>query len=76
MDIDRRNFSFDLLKSIEASLENAKFVSFDLEMSGISFNDPLQTPLATDSIPLRYAKSRLVAKEFGIIQFGLAIFRQ
>ena len=76
MDIDNTNFSQSIVSEISSLLTAASFISLDLEMTGISGpSDPQRAAGSSDSIPLRYAKSRLVAKQFGIIQFGLSIFR-
>ena len=74
MDIDAGNFGDSTVAEVGAALERAEFFSIDLEMSGISFADPVRAPSPTDSIALRYAKGRQVAKTFGIIQVGLAVF--
>jgi CAF1 family ribonuclease len=73
MDVDSDNFSDAIVSDVARAVAAAEFFSIDLEMSGISFND-IKAPHPTDSIPLRYAKCRAVAKTFGIIQVGLSTF--
>lgn len=65
-------------EEMTALLPKCEFVSFDLEMTGISF-PPGSVPASEressgDSPSGRYSKNRRVAAEFNIIQFGVCLF--
>lgn len=71
-DIDSDSFNSDLVEDFRADLEACSFLSIDLEMTGISF--PNKTENGADTVAFRYSKIRQVAKTFGIIQIGIALF--
>ena len=76
MDVDCTNFTASFLSELELLISESSFISLDLEMTGITGpSDAQRAASSSDSIPLRYSKSRLVARQFGIIQFGLSLFR-
>ena len=56
----------------------AQFVAIDEEFTGISFNNGSfqdMNPLS-DSASSRYARMRNVAKSFGLMQLGIAVFEK
>jgi hypothetical protein len=71
MDITRENFA-EHYPTIKRLLNEAEFVSFDEEMTGIV--DRAQRIRADDTPDSRYVKMIPVATRYSIIQFGLSIF--
>ena len=69
--INKDNFLQEL-PGIEAALQRGKFVSFDLEMTGI-FGE---RNAKDDDVEERYLKMIPPATKYGIIQIGLSFFEQ
>ncbi|KAK9763357.1 hypothetical protein K7432_010043 [Basidiobolus ranarum] len=62
------------LPLIEKAIEEASFISFDAEFSGLHSNSSLRShPL--DDLQTRYEKYRKNAQEFLVVQFGLTCFK-
>lgn len=59
---------------MEKAIEKADFLSIDAEFTGLR-RDASFAYSELDTAEERYAKARMAAKEFGMIQFGLTTFR-
>ena len=75
MNVTKENFK-ELLPGILDKLEKCKFISFDLEMSGIYSSDPTQRNRKDDLPSQRYQKMIGPATKYSIVQFGLSIFEE
>uniref|UniRef100_A0AAV1TE89 Uncharacterized protein n=1 Tax=Peronospora matthiolae TaxID=2874970 RepID=A0AAV1TE89_9STRA len=58
---------------LQSAVSRSAFVAIDTEMGGISCHD-MPRPSVMDSIDERYAQYRASAKQFPLVQFGLALF--
>ena len=79
MDVSRDNLS-EAVTKLRRALQSpkAQFVAIDEEFTGISFNNGSfqdMNPLS-DSASSRYARMRNVAKSFGLMQLGIAVFEK
>jgi poly(A)-specific ribonuclease len=71
MEITKDNF-YDMQDIIIKDIENADFISFDLEMSGIgSRNNNI-----IDFPEERYLKYKNIAEKYKIIQVGICVFNR
>ena len=75
MDITRENF-LDTLPAILEQINQAEFISFDLEMTGIYSSDRSKSNRKDDLPSRRYENMIGVATKFNIIQVGLCTFKK
>ena len=75
MDITRKNFN-EIFPIVVEKLQTCKFISFDLEMSGIFSTDRSKRNRKDDTPASRYEKMVGPATTYSIIQFGLSIFQE
>lgn len=73
MEVTQKNFQ-EVLPDVEKAIEKADFLSIDAEFTGLQ-RDSSYAYRELDTAEERYAKARMAAKEFGMIQFGLTTFR-
>ncbi|CAD7933902.1 unnamed protein product [Amoebophrya sp. A25] len=75
MDITSENFA-DSLPLLRERLDNAEFISLDLEMTGIRLPNEARRPghLYTDLLPTLYQRYREVVLTFDIMQIGVCCF--
>ncbi|KAI9004484.1 hypothetical protein DFJ74DRAFT_774409 [Hyaloraphidium curvatum] len=72
LDVVRENFE-TVFPAVVDAINEAKFVAFDTELTGLSAINNLEDLI--DEPRERYAKLRRYATEFAVIQFGIACFR-
>lgn len=75
MDVTKQNFN-EVLPTVLEKLQTCKFVSLDLEMSGIYSTDRSKRIRKDDTPAQRYSKMIGPATTYSIIQFGLSIFHE
>ena len=68
MEVDDRNFQSRLCSILQA-ISNARFVSFDLELSGIAVKQPGRGGKQT--LQRRYEENKKAAERFQILQLGM-----
>jgi len=72
MKVTKSNFNSSLAE-IKSCISNCKFLSFDLEMTGINFD--LKTEAHKyDSYQLRYKKSCEIVKKYEVVEVGLSFY--
>lgn len=75
MNVTKKNFK-DVLPTVIEKLQTCKFVSFDLEMSGIYSTDKSKRNRKDDEPAQRYSKMIEPATTYSIVQFGLSTFHE
>ena len=75
MDVTKKNFN-EVLPIVIEKLKSCKFVSFDLEMSGIYSTDRSMRIRKDDTPAVRYKKMIGPATTYSIVQFGLCMFHE
>lgn len=75
MDVTKTSFN-DVLPTILEKLQTCKFVSLDLEMSGIYSTDRSKRNRKDDTPAHRYSNMIGPASTYSIVQFGLSIFHE
>ncbi|CAM0142935.1 unnamed protein product [Umbelopsis sp. WA50703] len=72
MEVLRSTF-LEKLPIVKRAIEDADYIAIDTELTGL--NRPINGYRATDDLAARYEKVSQSAREFLIIQFGLACFK-
>lgn len=75
MDVTKENFE-EVLPQVLDKIQTCKFVSFDLEMTGIMSSDRSKRNRKDDLPSDRYAKMVGPATTYSIVQFGLSTFHE